>query len=40
MKNYNDLRPENVQVPRILLVLLVPDEIDIWIDQSEVLWKS
>ncbi|EHQ36087.1 DUF4365 domain-containing protein [Methanoplanus limicola] len=35
IKNYNDLRPENVQVPRILLVLVVPDEIERWIDQTE-----
>jgi hypothetical protein len=29
------LLPENVQVPRILLVLVVPDEIERWIDQTE-----
>jgi hypothetical protein len=30
LKNYNDLRPENVLVPRILVVVIVPSEIDNW----------
>lgn len=34
LKNYNDLRPENVLVPRILVVVIVPSEIDNWLEQS------
>lgn len=35
LKNYDDLRPENVLVPRILVVVFVPDEIESWLEQSE-----
>ena len=35
IKNYDDLRPENVLVPRILVVVLVPDRVDDWLAQSE-----
>lgn len=34
-KNCNDLRGEDVHVPRILVVVFVPDDIDSWLDQSE-----
>jgi hypothetical protein len=35
IKNYDDLRPENVQVPRILVIVIVPDDVNTWIEQSE-----
>lgn len=35
IKNYNDLRGEGLQVPRVLVVLIVPDELDNWVSQSE-----
>jgi hypothetical protein len=35
IKNYNELRPINVQVPRILVVVLVPDDITKWMDCKE-----
>lgn len=35
LKNYDDLRPENVLVPRILVVVFVPDDIESWLEQSE-----
>lgn len=34
-KNYDDLRGENVVVPRYLAVLIVPDNTDDWIKQGE-----
>ena len=34
-KNYNDLRGDDVHVPRILVVVFVPVDIDSWLDQSE-----
>lgn len=34
IKNYNDLRI-NSQVPRILVVVLVPDNVEDWLQQSE-----
>lgn len=34
-KNYSDLRGDDVHVPRILVVVFVPDDIDSWLDQSE-----
>jgi Domain of unknown function (DUF4365) len=34
VKNYNDLR-KNVLVPRILVVVLVPDCLEDWLQQSE-----
>ncbi len=35
IKNYEDLRHEDVQVPRILVVVIVPKQMDSWIQQSE-----
>jgi len=35
IKNYDDLRPENVMVPRILVVVAVPDDVADWIYHSE-----
>jgi hypothetical protein len=35
VKNYNDLRPENVLVPRILIVALVPNDLVDWLAHSE-----
>jgi hypothetical protein len=35
LKNYNDLRVENVLVPRILVVVIVPKDIDYWLAQTE-----
>jgi hypothetical protein len=35
LKNYNDLRVENVLVPRILVVVVVPKDIDYWLAQTE-----
>ena len=34
VKNYNDLR-KNALVPRILVVLLVPENLEDWLQQSE-----
>lgn len=35
VKNYNDLRLTNLLVPRILVVVLVPENVDDWLVQSE-----
>src|SRR5438874_4721373 len=35
VKNYNDLRPENLLVPRILVVALLPAEMEDWLTQNE-----
>jgi hypothetical protein len=35
IKNYNDLRTENVLVPRILVVVILPEDINCWLVQSE-----
>ena len=35
LKNYNELRVENIQVPRILVVVLVPDTSENWLRSSE-----
>lgn len=35
LKNYDDLREEMVLVPRILVVVLVPDQIADWLGHSE-----
>jgi Domain of unknown function (DUF4365) len=35
IKNYNDLRVENVLAPRLLVVVIVPKEIDYWLAQTE-----
>lgn len=34
LKNYDDLRDEEVHVPRILLVLCLPPDIEEWLHQS------
>ncbi len=34
IKNYNDLRGENFLVPRMLVVVLVPDDLDDWLEQT------
>ena len=35
LKNYNDLRIEQILVPRILVVVLVPDDPDDWLAHTE-----
>lgn len=35
LKNYDELRIENVMVPRILAVVLVPDNLADWLEHSE-----
>ncbi|WNG23794.1 DUF4365 domain-containing protein [Cystobacter fuscus] len=35
IKNYDDLRDDNLSVPRILIVLLVPKNIQDWLDIDE-----
>lgn len=35
VKNYNELRGEDICVPRILIVIAVPEISDHWLDQSE-----
>lgn len=35
LKNYEDLRVDNILVPRILVVLCVPDDLTDWIEHSE-----
>lgn len=35
LKNYDDLRPSNLLVPRILVVVMVPPNLTEWIHQSE-----
>ncbi len=35
IKNYNDLRESNVLVPRILVVIIVPEDLDNSLHQSE-----
>ena len=35
VKNYNELRGEDFLVPRILVVVMVPDELDDWLQHSE-----
>lgn len=34
-KNYDDLRGDDLLVPRILIVVCVPDAVDRWIDQNK-----
>lgn len=34
LKNYDDLRPENLLVPRILVVVLVPADLPDWLSQT------
>lgn len=35
LKNYDDLRDETVLVPRILVVVLVPDDLADWLNHTE-----
>src|SRR5712692_1428702 len=35
LKNYDDLRFDDYQVPRILLVIIVPENLGEWLTQSE-----
>jgi hypothetical protein len=35
IKNYDDLRVENIQTPRILVIVVVPDQLDQWLVQSQ-----
>jgi hypothetical protein len=35
IKNYDDLRPVNLMVPRILVVMLVPEDINQWLEISD-----
>lgn len=35
LKNYDDLRDANVLVPRILVVLFVPDNLTDWVEHTE-----
>ena len=35
MKNYEELRPVNYLVPRILIVVVVPDDVAQWINHTE-----
>ncbi len=35
LKNYEDLRRTNVLVPRVLVVVVVPEDVQEWLDQSE-----
>ena len=35
LKNYEELRPTNLLLPRILIVVAVPDDLDEWLNHSE-----
>jgi hypothetical protein len=35
LKNYEELRPTNLLVPRILIVVTVPDDLNDWLNHSE-----
>ena len=35
VKNYHDLIGENYHIPRILIVLVVPEDVNSWLEQSE-----
>ena len=35
LKNHEELRPTNLLVPRILIVVTVPDDLDDWLNHSE-----
>ena len=35
LKNYDDLRPTNILVPRILITVVVPDDLNDWLNHSE-----
>jgi len=35
VKNYNELRPTNVLVPRILVIVIIPNDVLRWLSHSE-----
>lgn len=35
INNYNDLRIEYPRIPRILIIVLMPEEIDNWLSQTD-----
>jgi len=35
VKNYNELRTESLQIPRILVVVVVPSETPMWVSASQ-----
>lgn len=35
IKNYDDLRPGNLMVPRILVVMIIPEDIGQWLEISD-----
>jgi Domain of unknown function (DUF4365) len=35
LKNYNELRKPNTLIPKILVVVLIPDHLGEWVNQSE-----
>ena len=35
LKNYNELRYDDYQIPRILVVVIVPDDVSNWLTQTE-----
>ena len=35
LKNYNELRKPNTLIPKILVVVLIPDDLSEWVNQSE-----
>ncbi len=35
LKNYDDLRMDNFAIPRILVVVLIPEKLEDWLTQSE-----
>ena len=35
LKNYNELRYDDYQIPRILVVVIVPDNVSNWLTQTE-----
>jgi len=35
MKNYDDLRIEELTVPRVLILIVVPENVEDWIEQDE-----
>jgi hypothetical protein len=35
LKNYDDLRMDNFAIPRILVVVVIPEKIEDWLTQSE-----
>ena len=35
LKNYNELRKQKTLVPKILIVVLIPDNLSEWVNQSE-----